>query len=167
MDKTKIINLICISFLLCSIVYIYYYFSQEDTFIPKYPKEFDTFIYSQGNNECFIVHKNKEVMNFINESDKLSEHIFDSDYGVVRFMLGNKEVYALPYVPYHYPSDAYKIINNIKGKCKKYYYYIDDEGKKIKNINYYKVYLGDSANYHIYILKNRLTSNEVNEYGLK
>lgn len=92
---------------------IYYYsIPLKDTFIPDFPKEYDTLIIEYFN-EKWILPRNKIIDRFIQKSNRIYNQVYKSeDIYFLRFLLDEKEIYSIPYDDMCYPENAIKIMSD-------------------------------------------------------
>ena len=94
--------------------YEQYYFviPQNETFEPKFPKEFDTLIVVHNDLTCSIP-RNKVIDRFIRKSRWVYNQIDkNEDMYILRFMLAGKEIYSISYDDIGYPEEAVKIMSD-------------------------------------------------------
>lgn len=91
-----------------------YYFSapKEETFKPKFPKEYDTLIIEYFNSS-WSMPKSKIIDRFIRKSVWVNHQIFKSeDNYILKFLSGGKEIFDIPYNDISYPESAVKIMSD-------------------------------------------------------
>ncbi|MDE7283392.1 MAG: hypothetical protein K2N85_07410 [Lachnospiraceae bacterium] len=91
-----------------------YYFSIpiNETFSPDFPREYDTLIIEEFDNK-WILPRNKTIDRFIRKSNLVHNQIYKNENAtVLRFLLGNNEIYSIPYDDICYPENAIKIMTD-------------------------------------------------------
>ena len=94
--------------------YDQYYFKipESETFKPEFPKEYDTLTVEYRDLK-WIIPRNKVIDRFIKKSSRVFNQIDESeDKYILRFSLGEKEVYTIPYDDIGYPESAVKIMSD-------------------------------------------------------
>ena len=93
---------------------VQYYFTipEEETFIPKFPKEYDTLVIENPNFKQSVP-RNKLIDRFIRKSHRVYSKIDTCpDVYVLKFLLNGKEVYTILYSDIGYPESAVRIMRN-------------------------------------------------------
>lgn len=91
-----------------------YYFriSENETFKPEFPSEYDTLIVEHSNLR-WMIPRNKAIDRFIKKSRRVSNQIDKSeDKYMLRFLQKEKEIYSIPYDDIGYPESAVKIMSD-------------------------------------------------------
>ncbi len=91
-----------------------YYFQMtvDETFKPEFPTEYDTLIVEYFN-LSWSIPRNKTIDRFIRKSIRVHNQIYKKeDKYILKFLLGEKELYIIPYDDVSYPENAVKIMSN-------------------------------------------------------
>lgn len=91
-----------------------YYYSMpiNETFIPNFPKDYDTLIIEYFNDKWTIL-RNKVVDRFLRKSSWVYNKVYDNKEAyILRFFLNDKEVFTIPYDDICYPENAIKIMTD-------------------------------------------------------
>lgn len=113
----NLIQTICEQFVRRGIMfkqYDQYYFEMapDETFYPEFPTEYDTLVIEHINSS-WSMPRNKIIERFIRKSTKIHNQINEAkDKYILRFLLGGKEVYTIPYNDASYPENAVKIMSD-------------------------------------------------------
>lgn len=94
--------------------YDQYYFEMTDdeTFKPEFPKEYDALIVEYFN-LSWCIPRNKVIDRFIRKSTRVHNQINkNADQYMLKFLLDGKEVYRIPYDDISYPENAIKIMSD-------------------------------------------------------
>lgn len=94
--------------------YDQYYFElpADESFKPDFPTEYDTLIVEYFN-LSWSIPRNKIIDRFIRKSTRVHDQINkDEDKYMLKFILGGKEIYAIPYNDISYPENAVKIMSD-------------------------------------------------------
>jgi hypothetical protein len=92
-----------------------YYFTIpiEETFVPSFPKEYDTLIIEHYNSR-WIIKRNKKIEKFIRKSPRVSRHTLKGvDSYVLRFINEEKEVFTIFFDDIAYPEKAVMLMSEI------------------------------------------------------
>lgn len=90
----------------------YYELTADETFKPEFPIEYDTLIIEYFN-LSWTIPRNKVIDRFIKKSTRVHNQINQNDDKyMLKFLLGGKEVYAIPYNDISYPENAVKIMSD-------------------------------------------------------
>ena len=92
---------------------IYYFvINEEDTFIPEFPKEYDTLIIEYGESK-WSIERNKLIERFIRKSVRIDNMIkYDFDRYILNFYLNAEKVYSIEYNDLRFPESAVKIMTD-------------------------------------------------------
>ena len=93
---------------------VQYYFTIpiNETFMPSFPKEYDTLVIENPNFKQTVL-RNKLIDRFIRKSQRVYSKIDTCpDVYVLKFLLNSKEVYAILYSDIGYPESAVRIMTN-------------------------------------------------------
>ncbi|MDE7206865.1 MAG: hypothetical protein K2N90_06880 [Lachnospiraceae bacterium] len=91
-----------------------YYFAMaaDETFKPEFPAEYDTLIV-ESSNLSWSIPRSKVIDRFIRKSTQVHNQINDmEDKYLLKFLLGDKEVYSIPYNDICYSENAVKIMSD-------------------------------------------------------
>lgn len=94
--------------------YDQYYFelTENETFKPKFPIEYDTLIVEYFN-LSWLIPRNKVIDRFIRKSTRVYNQIDkNEDKYILKFLLNGREVYTIPYNDISYPENAVKIMSD-------------------------------------------------------
>jgi len=92
-----------------------YYLSilMNDTFIPNFPKEYDTLVIKHFDKQ-WVLSRNKTIDRFIKKSTRVYNEIVNSPNPyILVFFLNNKEIYNILYDDIGYPQKAIEIMDSI------------------------------------------------------
>ena len=91
-----------------------YYFemAEEETFRPEFPTEYDTLVIEYFSSS-WSISRNKVIDRFIRKSTRVLNKINENeDKYMLKFLLGGKEIFAIPYNDVSYPENAVKIMSD-------------------------------------------------------
>lgn len=91
-----------------------YYFElkEKETFKPEFPTEYDMLIV-EYRNSSWAIPRNKLVDRFIRKSVQVDKEINkNEDKYTLKFLLGGKEIFIIPYDDVSYPENAVKIMSD-------------------------------------------------------
>ena len=94
--------------------YDQYYFEMtaDVTFKPEFPTEYDTLIVEYFN-LSWSMPRNKLIDRFIRKSTRVHNQVNkNEDRYMLKFLLGGKEIYTIPYNDISYPENAVKIMSD-------------------------------------------------------
>ncbi len=94
--------------------YDQYYFemTEDETFKPEFPTEYDTLIVEYFNSSWSIP-RNKVIDRFIRKSTRVHNQINkNEDKYMLRFLLEGKDICTIPYNDISYPENAVKIMSD-------------------------------------------------------
>lgn len=94
--------------------YDQYYFEipANETFKPAFPTEYDALIIEYSN-LSWSIPRNKVIDRFIRKSTRVHNQIYkEEDKCILKFLLGGREIYKIPYNDIGYPENAVKIMSN-------------------------------------------------------
>lgn len=84
----------------------------EETFLPNFPKDFDTLVIEHFD-EKWTISRNKVIDRFLRKSRRISNKVYNSEnMYILRFFLNDREVYSIPYDDICYPESAIKIMTD-------------------------------------------------------
>lgn len=111
------VNLLCKKLVNDGILYekykqYYFVINEEDTFIPEFPKEYDTLIIEYGESR-WSIERNKLIERFIRKSVRIDNMIkYDFDRYILNFYLNAEKVYSIEYNDLRFPESAVKIMTD-------------------------------------------------------
>lgn len=90
----------------------HYAVNKKDTFTPEFPKEYDTWAIEYFR-EAWILPRSKMTDRFLRKSNWICNQIYgNQNRYVLRFFLGENEIYSVPYDDMNYPENAVKIMTD-------------------------------------------------------
>lgn len=90
----------------------YYSIPIRDTFIPDFPKNYDTLIVRHLDAK-WIIPRNKKTDRFLRKSNRVYKEVYNSENKyLLSFLLEGKEVYSIPYDDICYPENAIKMMTD-------------------------------------------------------